>query len=72
MSKTRTAKLSQQQKVFKAGNSLVLVVPSRFKNSLGIKSGDLVKVKADLTKQTLTYRFPHQRQLTLLQKKSTK
>ncbi|OQX51499.1 hypothetical protein B5M47_00665 [candidate division CPR3 bacterium 4484_211] len=63
---------STKQKVFKAGNSLVVVIPAVFRNVLGIKDGDEVKVEVDMEKQSVSYKFTSSRQLTLLRRRSQK
>ena len=70
--KKQPENISNKQKVFKTGNSLVVVIPSVFKKSFGVREGDFVNVKANLENQTLTYKFLAPRQLTLLQKKNDK
>jgi antitoxin component of MazEF toxin-antitoxin module len=59
-------KRSVRQKVFKAGNSLVVAVPASFRRALEIKVGDPVKVDANYEKHVITYEFSAPRQLSLI------
>lgn len=45
------------QKIFKIGNSLGVVIPSEFIQSLGIRAGDKVKVTLFPGKSKVTYQF---------------
>jgi antitoxin component of MazEF toxin-antitoxin module len=58
-----------QQKVLKTGNSLAVTIPSRFVKIIGVKTGDVVHVKTDLQKSTLTFTFMGSGQLSLLSQK---
>lgn len=51
------------QKVFRTGNSLAVTIPSRFVLSVGVKSGDSVKVQAMASRGRIIYRFSSNRQL---------
>lgn len=53
-----------QQKVYKSGSSLVVVVPSDFVDLIGVRKGDLVNVKADFDSGKLEYCFSGNKQLT--------
>jgi len=55
------------QKVIKVGNSLGVTVPSGFVKSVGIKKGDLVKVKTILESGQVIYIFQGAKQLSLTQ-----
>lgn len=55
----------KDQKIIKAGNSLAITLPSRLVKSLGLRSGDIVKVEFSLDQTSITYRFDYPRQLTL-------
>lgn len=55
------------QIVFKTGNSLAVTIPSEFAQSVGIKSGDGVKVKAEEDKGKITYFFSGAKQLPLME-----
>lgn len=57
-----------KQKILKAGNSLVVVVPSKFVNKLGLKKGDLVKLDIFLSKNKIVYYFSGVQQLALAEK----
>lgn len=54
-----------QQKVYKSGSSLVVVVPAEFIEVIGVKNGDSVQLQADYDHGTITYRFSGKKQLTL-------
>ena len=54
-----------KQKVFRAGNSLVVVVPSSFTKLVGVREGDDVKVKQQPEKGRLVYTFRGVKQLRL-------
>jgi len=58
-----------QQKVLRTGNSLAVTIPSRFAKIMGVKPGDLVRVKAELRKSMLTLTFSGSGQLSLLSQK---
>lgn len=53
-------------KIFKTGNSLAVTVPSYFVQALGLKAGDTVKVKIQVEKGQVIYRFGGVRQLSLV------
>lgn len=52
-------------KIFKTGNSLAVTVPSGFVQTLGLKSGDEVRVKPQVEKGQVVYCFGGVRQLSL-------
>lgn len=54
-----------EQKVYKSGSSLVVVVPSEFAQMVGVKKGDRVKVKLNHDRGKIEYRFSGVRQLSL-------
>ncbi|MFC1627138.1 AbrB/MazE/SpoVT family DNA-binding domain-containing protein [Patescibacteria group bacterium] len=54
-----------KQKVMKVGNSLGVTVPARFVKSVGVKSGDQVKVKTVLETGQIVYTFKGAKQLSL-------
>lgn len=53
------------QKVFRTGNSLAVVVPSEFVRLLGVKPKDKVKVLAEPQKGRVIYKFSGALQLPL-------
>jgi antitoxin component of MazEF toxin-antitoxin module len=53
------------QKVIKTGNSLAVTVPAWFCKDLGIRVGDLVKVKLDPGSGKVIYMFEGAKQLPL-------
>lgn len=55
----------KEQKIIKAGNSLAITLPSRLVKTLGLCSGDPVKVEISLDQTSISYRFDSARQLTL-------
>ncbi|MDP3998385.1 MAG: AbrB/MazE/SpoVT family DNA-binding domain-containing protein [bacterium] len=52
-------------KIFRTGNSLAVVVPSRFVESLGLRSGDSVQVNSQVEKGRIVYQFSGVHQLSL-------
>jgi len=54
-----------KQKIIKTGNSLVVVIPSNFVKSTGIKKGDVVNAKTNIAKCKITYTFSGYQQLSL-------
>lgn len=56
------------QKVFRTGNSLAVTIPSRFVMTVGIKSGDYVKLREEKERGRLVYQFAGSRQLALDEK----
>lgn len=54
-----------KQKIIKAGNSLVVVIPSQFAKNMGLKKGDLVRVKGNISKGQVSYFFTGAQQLSL-------
>ncbi len=62
--------MSAPRKVIKTGNSLALTIPSKSIKDFNIKEGDLVQLKINKTKATVTYIFSgHPRQLSLISQK---
>lgn len=57
-----------RQKVFRTGNSLVVVIPVKLREKFGIQAGDTVVVKPDSKTGQLTLVFPQSRQLVLMKK----
>lgn len=55
----------KDQKIIKSGNSLVVTLPSSLVKSLGLRAGDVVKVKVPLDQAQIVYRFDSPRQLSL-------
>lgn len=53
------------QKVIRTGNSLAVVIPSRFVRTVGVKSGDYVTVNTQPEEGKITVLFPTMRQLAL-------
>lgn len=56
-----------KQKIIKTGNSLAVTIPSRFTQAVGVKAGQQVEVKANLTTAQVTYTFSGTKQLPLAQ-----
>ncbi len=56
-----------KQKIIKTGNSLAVTVPSRFAQSLGIKSGGEVEVEVKPETGQVIYSFSGTKQLPLSQ-----
>ncbi|MBU2577372.1 AbrB/MazE/SpoVT family DNA-binding domain-containing protein [Patescibacteria group bacterium] len=53
------------QKVIRTGNSLAVTIPSDFVKSVGIRSGDEVKLIIETDKGQITYVFSGAKQLPL-------
>ena len=53
------------QKVLRTGNSLAVVIPSRFVRDVAIKPGDPVHVAADRRRGKITYTFQNVTQLPI-------
>lgn len=51
--------------VFKSGNSIAVVVPSKFAKDIALKPGDKVSARIDPKRGTITYTFPNSTQLAL-------
>lgn len=58
-----------RQKILKTGNSLAVTIPAQAVQVLGLRSGQLVEVKSDLSKGLITLLFTSSGQLNLLAKK---
>jgi antitoxin component of MazEF toxin-antitoxin module len=58
--------LLQVKHVVKTGNSLAVVVPAKFVNRTGIRSGDQVDVSINYEEGKITYTFLSVRQLNLV------
>jgi antitoxin component of MazEF toxin-antitoxin module len=59
--------MTQVRKVIKTGNSLALTIPSKSIKDFNIKEGDLVLLKVNKSKASITYVFSgHPRQLSLI------
>jgi len=57
------------RKVIKTGNSLALTIPSTTISDFNIKEGDLVQIRVNRPKTSITYTFSgHPRQLSLIDK----
>ena len=56
-----------KQKVIKTGNSLAVTIPSRFVQSLGLKSGGEVEVEVKSETGQIVYAFSGTKQLPLSQ-----
>jgi antitoxin component of MazEF toxin-antitoxin module len=54
------------KRVVRTGNSLAVVVPAKFVQQTGIRSGDKVNVTIDYEAGTITYKFLSVRQLNLV------
>ena len=54
-----------KQKVMKVGNSVGVTVPAKFVKSVGIRVGDIVKVKTVLETGQIIYTFKGAKQLSL-------
>lgn len=61
-----------KQKVMRVGNSLGVVVPASFVQSVGARAGDNVRVSPREDKGEIVYRFSGTKQLSLGLKKSPK
>lgn len=57
------------QKIIKTGNSLGLTIPADFAKTLGLRPGQVVHTKINLSKVTLTHTFTGHGQLSLLSSK---
>ena len=55
-----------KHKVIRTGNSKAVVVPADFAQSVGVKIGDEVSVRAEPEKGRITYIFKGAKQLRLL------
>lgn len=55
-----------RQKILKTGHSLAVTIPSKFAKSLGVKQGDDVQLKVDLTSGKIQIFFGGVRQLSLV------
>jgi antitoxin component of MazEF toxin-antitoxin module len=53
------------QKVMRVGNSTGVTIPAKFVKTVGIKPGDLVKVRTVLEKNQVVYSFKGAKQLSL-------
>lgn len=59
--------MTQARKVIKTGNSLALTIPSKSIKEFNVKEGDMVLVKINRTKASISYTFSgHPRQLSLI------
>ncbi len=56
-----------RQKIIKTGNSLAVTIPSRFAQSLGLKSGGDVEVEIEPETGQIVYTFSGTKQLPLSQ-----
>ena len=54
------------QKIIQTGNSLCLTIPAQFAKILGVRPGQIVRTKVDLSRGTLTHIFSGTGQLPLL------
>lgn len=54
------------QKVIKVGHSLAVTIPVDFCKTVGVKSGDEVKIDTAIEKGRICYHFPNSQQLLLL------
>lgn len=54
-----------KQKVMKTGNSIGVTIPSQFVKSVGVKVGDEVKVKTNLSSGQVIYTFKGAKQLSI-------
>lgn len=62
--------MSTARKVIKTGNSLAITIPSKSIKEFNIKEGDLVLLKVNRSKASVTYIFSgHPRQLSLINQK---
>ncbi|OGG24327.1 hypothetical protein A3A79_04040 [Candidatus Gottesmanbacteria bacterium RIFCSPLOWO2_01_FULL_43_11b] len=60
------------QKVLRTGNSIAVVIPSKFARDVAIKPGDPVHVSSDRKRGKITYTFANVTQLSLLNSPSRK
>lgn len=59
--------MAQYRKVIKTGNSLAVTIPSASIKDFNIKEGDVVQIKVNKTKGSVSYVFSgHPRQLSLI------
>jgi len=59
--------MAQYRKVIKTGNSLAVTIPSVSIKDFNIKEGDIVRIKVNKTKASISYVFSgHPRQLSLI------
>lgn len=58
-----------KHKVIRTGNSKAVVIPADFAQSVGVKIGDEVRVKAEPERGRVTYIFSGAKQLRLLIKR---
>jgi len=56
---------TMSQKIIKTGNSLAVVVPSGFVNTIGVKAGQNVEVKMKPETGEVTYTFSGAKQLSI-------
>lgn len=56
------------QKIIQTGNSLCLTIPAQFAKILGVRPGQTVRTKVDLSRAALTHIFSGSGQLPLLPK----
>jgi antitoxin component of MazEF toxin-antitoxin module len=54
-----------KQKIIRTGNSLAVTIPSDFVKTVGVKAGQVVKVKVEPESGQVTYTFSGSRQLAL-------
>jgi antitoxin component of MazEF toxin-antitoxin module len=54
-----------KQQVMKVGNSIGVTIPSKFVKSVGVKTGDQVKVKTILETGQVIYTFKGAKQLSI-------
>lgn len=54
-----------KQQVIKTGNSLGVTIPSKFVKSVGVKTGDQVKVRTILETGQVIYTFKGAKQLSI-------
>lgn len=54
------------KRVVRTGSSLAVIVPAKFVQKTGIRSGDKVDVSIDYQHGTITYKFLSVRQLNLV------
>ena len=54
-----------KQKIIKTGNSLAVTIPASFVKTVGVKAGQIVRVKVEPESGKVTYTFSGSRQLPL-------
>lgn len=65
--------MAKIRKVIKTGNSLAITIPSKSIKDFNIKEGDIVQLKVNVSKSSITFIFSgHPCQLSLIDKPNSK